>query len=65
MCFPFLHISIRQYIAKLKDNLAKVKFIARISKMGEKMIIVIPMDYHDEIKALKGKQVRVNVDDEI
>jgi hypothetical protein len=33
--------------------------------MGEKLIIVIPMDYHDEIKALKGKQVRVNVDDEI
>lgn len=58
-------ISIRQYMVKLKDDLAEVKFIARISKMGEKLIIVIPMDYHKDIKALKGKQVRVKVDDEI
>jgi len=52
-------------MAKLKESLAEVKFIARISKMGEKLIIVIPMDYHNEIKALKSKQVRVKVDDEI
>jgi antitoxin component of MazEF toxin-antitoxin module len=46
-------------------ELSEVKFIARISKMGDKLIIVIPTDYHKEIKALKGKQVRVRVDDEI
>lgn len=45
--------------------MAEVKFIARISKMGDKLIIVVPMDFHKEIKSLKGRQVRVKVDDEI
>jgi antitoxin component of MazEF toxin-antitoxin module len=52
-------------MGKLGEGLAQVKFIARISKMGEKLIIVVPMDYHKDIKSLKGKQVRVRVDDEI
>jgi antitoxin component of MazEF toxin-antitoxin module len=52
-------------MGKLTSSLAQVKFIARISKMGEKLIIVVPMDFHKDIKALKGKQVRVKVDDEI
>ena len=60
-----LSISMRWYMGILRDGLAEVKFIARISKMGEKLIIVVPMDYHKEIKSLKGKQVRVKVDDEI
>jgi antitoxin component of MazEF toxin-antitoxin module len=50
---------------KLREGSAEVKFIARISKMGEKLIIVVPMDHHKEIKSLKGKQVIVKVDDEI
>jgi hypothetical protein len=33
--------------------------------MGDKLIIVVPTDYHREIKSLKSKQVRVLVDDEI
>jgi antitoxin component of MazEF toxin-antitoxin module len=33
--------------------------------MGDKLIIVIPTDYHKEIKSLKGKQVKVRVDDKI
>jgi antitoxin component of MazEF toxin-antitoxin module len=52
-------------MGKLREGLAEVKFIARISKMGEKLIIVVPMDYHKEIKSLKGKQIRVKVDDEL
>ena len=59
-------ISIPSYIDKLKEgSVAEVKFIARISKMGDKLIIVVPMDFHKEIKSLKGRQVRVKVDDEI
>jgi antitoxin component of MazEF toxin-antitoxin module len=52
-------------MGKLTGSMAQVKFVARISKMGEKLIIVVPMDYHKDIKSLKGKQVRVKVDDEI
>jgi antitoxin component of MazEF toxin-antitoxin module len=33
--------------------------------MGDKLIIVIPTNYHKEIKSLKGKQVRIRVDDKI
>ena len=46
-------------------RLTEVKFIGRLSKMDDKIIIVVPTEYHKEIKLLKGKQLRVRVDDEI
>lgn len=52
-------------MGKLKEELAEIKFVTQISKMGEKLIKVVPMAFHKDIKALKGKQVRVKVDDEI
>lgn len=45
---------------------AKFKFITAISKMGEeKRIIWIPKKYHAEIAKFEGKQIRVQIDDEI
>jgi hypothetical protein len=45
---------------------AKFKFITSISKMGEeKKIIWIPKKYHSEIAQFEGKQIRVQIDDEL
>lgn len=41
-----------------------VKFIGKISSMGDKLIVVVPKEYHEQIKKLKAKQVRVLIDDE-
>jgi hypothetical protein len=46
-----------------KELMAKLSFITRISKMGDKKIIVIPKFYHDKIP--KARQVRIVIDDEI
>jgi hypothetical protein len=48
------------------STLAKFKFITAISKMGnEKKIIWIPKKYHAEIAKFEGKQIRVQIDDEL
>lgn len=48
-----------------KDTeLASVRFVGKISSMGDKLIVVIPKEFHDQVKKLKGKQVRVVIDDE-
>jgi antitoxin component of MazEF toxin-antitoxin module len=46
-------------------KLTEVKFIASISKMGDKLIIVIPKGFHKEIKPLKDKQIKVIVNEAI
>jgi hypothetical protein len=46
-----------------KNLMAKLSFITRVSKMGDKRIIVIPKFYHDKIP--KARQLRVVIDDEI
>jgi antitoxin component of MazEF toxin-antitoxin module len=45
--------------------MARVKFVATISKMGDKRIIVIPKDYHKDLEKLTPRQVKVTIDDEI
>ena len=50
---------------KKVDILTKVKFVAKVTKMGDKKIIIVPKDFHDEVDVLEGKQVRVVIDDEI
>jgi hypothetical protein len=43
----------------------KVVFIAKLSTLAEdKFHLIIPKQYNPKIKNLKGKQVRVVVDDE-
>lgn len=43
----------------------RVKFVSRVSKMGDKRIIIIPKDYHDELDKLNPKQVKITIDDEL
>lgn len=44
--------------------MTSVKFVGKISSMGDKLIVVIPKDNHESVKKLRGKQVRVVIDDE-
>jgi hypothetical protein len=46
-------------------NLTRVKFVASISKMGNRRIINIPSVYFDEVDKLDAKQVKITIDDEI
>lgn len=47
-----------------KDTMTSAKFVGKISSMGDKLIIVIPKDFHKDVEKMKGKQVRVVVDNE-
>ena len=44
---------------------AKVRFVSTVSKMGDKRIIVIPKDYHEDMAKLSPRQIKVTIDDEI
>jgi hypothetical protein len=62
---------VKEYIS-MKGNttleLAEpIKFIGRITTMGNKKVIVyIPQEFHDQvIKGFKGKQVKVTIEDAI
>lgn len=44
----------------------KIVFVAKLGKMGDdKYHIMIPKQYHDKIKHLQGKQVKLILDDEL
>ena len=48
------------------STVARFKFITTISQMGkEKKIIWIPKKYLPEIEKFEGKQIRVQIDDEL
>jgi hypothetical protein len=48
-------------------RLPKFKFVGRISNMGENLVVWIPKEFHEKVTGLglKGKQVRIVIDDEI
>jgi hypothetical protein len=46
------------------ERLAELRFVGKISKMGDRMIITIPPEYHEQAKKLKGKHLRVVADDQ-
>jgi hypothetical protein len=50
---------------KLSKLLTQVKFIGRISTMGErKMVIYIPLEHHQNIsKHFKGKDLKVTLEE--
>jgi len=48
-----------------KETVTRVKYVSTISKMGDKRIIIIPKNYHDELDKLNPKQVKITIDDEI
>jgi len=41
------------------------KFIGQISKAADNRIIWIPKKFHRDVAKLVGKQVRIQIDDEI
>jgi hypothetical protein len=47
----------------LRLKMAQLKFVGRISSQGENLIIWIPKEYHRHAKSLKGRQVKIVIDD--
>ena len=45
--------------------MTQLKFVGRISTQGANLIIWIPKEFHKDAKPLKGKQVKILVDDNI
>jgi hypothetical protein len=58
-------VSLQVYNVMTKESVTRVKFVSTVSKMGEKRIIIIPKNYHDELDKLNPKQVKITIDDEI
>jgi hypothetical protein len=49
---------------KRNKKVAKLRFIAKLSMLGDRPIISVPKELWDEAKKLRGKQLRVQLDDE-
>jgi hypothetical protein len=49
---------------KEERQLTSVKFVSTISKMGDKKIIIIPKEYHDDVEFFR-RQIKVTLNDEI
>lgn len=47
------------------SNMTTLKFVGRVSTQGNNLIVWIPKEFHKDAKQLKGKQVRIVIDDEI
>jgi hypothetical protein len=50
----------------------KIKFVAKLGVMGkyerdgvEKFHVIVPRQFIDDVKGLKGKQVKITIEDEI
>ena len=46
-------------------TMAQFKFVGRISSQGKNLIIWIPREFHKDVKSLKGKQIKIIMDDDI
>jgi hypothetical protein len=46
-------------------TMAQFKFVGRISSQGKNLIIWIPREFHKDVKPLKGKQIKIIMDDDI
>jgi hypothetical protein len=45
-------------------KMAQVRFVARISSMGDRLIINIPKDFQSEVKGrIKTKQVKITIEE--
>ena len=45
--------------------MAQLKFVGRISSQGDNLIVWIPKEFHKDANPLKGKQVKIVIDDAI
>lgn len=43
----------------------QIKYVAKISSQGDNLIVWIPKEFHDTARKMKGKQVKITIDDEI
>jgi hypothetical protein len=43
--------------------MTQLKFVGRISTQGSNLIVWIPKEFHKDAKSLKGKQVKILIDD--
>jgi hypothetical protein len=57
---------------KIQTQDLRIRFVAKLGAMGkyqkdgeDKFHIIIPRGYIEQLRSLKGKQVRVEIDDEI
>ena len=48
-----------------KTFVTEFKYVGRISSQGKNLIIWIPKEFHKYAKPLKGKQVKIVIDDNI
>jgi len=51
----------------MSNELVQLKFVGKISDMGDRKIIYIPKGFHKQAEKLQGesKQVKIMIDDEI
>ena len=40
-----------------------MEFVAKISKQGDGFIIWIPQEYHEEVEPMKGKPLKINLEE--
>ena len=50
---------------QIKLIMGQLKFVGRISSQGNNLIVWIPKEFHKDAKPLRGKQVRIMIDDNI
>jgi hypothetical protein len=60
-----MHITTGTNTTHEQGAMTELKFIGRVSSMGKRNIVYIPDEYHKIATKLRGKQVRVRIDDEI
>jgi hypothetical protein len=49
---------------KKDTTMTKVVFVTKISRMGDRKMIIIPKDYHQDVEIFK-RQVKITLDDEL
>jgi hypothetical protein len=46
-------------------NMTELKFVGKVSSMGNRKIVYIPAEFHKTAAKLEGKQIRIRMDDEL
>lgn len=60
-----MHITTSTNTTHEQWAMTELKFIGRVSSMGKRNIVYIPDEYQKTAFKLRGKQVRVRIDDDI
>jgi len=57
-------MTILKYYEANTRCMSQFKFVGRISSQGKNLIIWIPKEFHKDVKTLKGKQIKIIIDDD-